>query len=492
MSKRKAKPAKPLGRGRVHRLADGRRIEVFEGPRLGDGVVARRRRDRPRGARGLRSRRCPGRRRADRVLPMLPRVRPLPTPELELARAMLPPGILVGFGIDIGPAITFVTTLLLDRWRVEPAALAAAALANLRAAARRCGPDAVLHDHIADVPVSVVQTGHGIAASLLLVPECLERVLGSADRFLLAPMRDILIALPPTSTASSRRGWRTSGRRWTPTTSTSAASATAGCGHAGVDRRGAGPRLMRRLSQQLAPRDRGRQRLGVAASRPATAAIACSNARRTSSRARSSRRAPASRQRADEMTPRYRQTSLRAARLNGGNASRRISGRSAVHSRSAPSGSLANERTIETRCSGTARPGHRPGRAGPQLVDEEHARRAHRRRRAPGIAAKRLDRPARRRRLGLHAGDERLRARDANELVDRDRDAGSRRVVLDHDRDARGRRPPSTASRRGSDAVGLTITPLTPASAAARARVCDDSRGGPGHADDDRPSLRRR
>jgi hypothetical protein len=197
MSRRKAKPAKPLGRGRVHRLDDGRRIEVFEGPPLGDGMV---RADVETVLAALQGfdPAMPWKKARDQVLPMLPRVRPLPTPELELVRAMLPPGILVGFGIDIGPAITFVTSVLLDRWRVEPAAVAASALTNLRATARRCGPDVVLHEHIADVPVSVVQTGHGIAASLLLVPDCLERVLGSGDRFLLAPMRDILIALPPT------------------------------------------------------------------------------------------------------------------------------------------------------------------------------------------------------------------------------------------------------------------------------------------------------
>jgi hypothetical protein len=197
MSSRKAKPVKPLGRGRVRRFADGRRVEVFEGPPLGDGMV---RADVETVLAALQGfdPGMPWKKARDQVLPMLPRVRPLPTPELELVRAMLPPGILVGFGIDIGPAITFVTTMLLDRWRIEPAGLAAAALSNLRATARRCGPDVVLNDHIADIPVSVVQTGHGIAASLLLAPDCLERILGGADRFLLAPMRDILIALPPT------------------------------------------------------------------------------------------------------------------------------------------------------------------------------------------------------------------------------------------------------------------------------------------------------
>ena len=196
MSNWKAKPAKPIGRGRVHRLSDGRRVEVFEGPTAGDGVMSPDIETVLAALQGF-DPGMPWKKARDQVLPMLPRVRPLPTPELELVRSMLPPGILVGFGIDIGPAITFVTTTLLERWQIEPASLAAAALTNLRSTARRCGPDIVLHDHIADVPVSVVQTGRGIAAALLLVPDCLERVLGTDERLLLAPMRDILIAMPP-------------------------------------------------------------------------------------------------------------------------------------------------------------------------------------------------------------------------------------------------------------------------------------------------------
>jgi hypothetical protein len=195
MSKHKERPVRPLGRRMVQRLADGRRVEVFEGPVAGPGVATA---DVETVLAALHAF-DPGmswKKAREQVLPMLPRVRPLPTPELELVRAMLPPGILVGFGIDIGPAITFISTDLLRRWRVDPGSLAAAALRNLRDIARDCSPADVLHDHIADVPVSVVQTGRGIAASLLLVPERLERVIGARERLLLAPMRDILIALP--------------------------------------------------------------------------------------------------------------------------------------------------------------------------------------------------------------------------------------------------------------------------------------------------------
>jgi hypothetical protein len=196
MSKRKARPVRPLGRRVVHKLADGRRVEVFEGPPL-DGHVVTADIETVLAALQRFDPDMSWKRAREQVLPMLPRVQPMPTPELDLVRAMLPPGILVSFGIDIGPAITFVSTELLRRWRVDPASLAAAALENLRELGRSCGPADVLHDHIADVPVSVVQTGQGIAASLLLVPESVERLLGRDERLLLAPMRDILIALPP-------------------------------------------------------------------------------------------------------------------------------------------------------------------------------------------------------------------------------------------------------------------------------------------------------
>jgi hypothetical protein len=195
MSKRKARPVRPLGRRVIHRLAGGRHVAVVDGPTLSAGVASADVETVLAALQGF-DPAMPWKKARDRVLPMLPRVRPLPAPELELVRAMLPPGILVGFGIDIGPAITFISTALLDRWRVDPATLAAAALSNLRTEARRCGPGDVLDDHIADVAVSVVQTGRGIAASLLLVPDCLEQLIGDGERLLLAPMRDILIALP--------------------------------------------------------------------------------------------------------------------------------------------------------------------------------------------------------------------------------------------------------------------------------------------------------
>ena len=196
MSKWKPRKIRPLSRTGRHRTAKGLELEIVPGPPLSPGVVTADYGTVLAALDGF-DPEMPWKKVRARILPMLPRVRPLPGPALELARAMLPPGILVGFGIDIGPAITFVGASLLDRWRVDVLTLADASLANLRRLALECGPDAVVRDRIGDVPVTLLQTRLGIAASLILVPECLDRLLGPGPHLLLAPMRDILIALPP-------------------------------------------------------------------------------------------------------------------------------------------------------------------------------------------------------------------------------------------------------------------------------------------------------
>jgi hypothetical protein len=109
---------------------------------------------------------------------------------------MLPPGILVGFGIDIGPAVMYVGPPLLERWGIDARTLVDTALANVRRLAGECDARDVLNDHISDIPVAILQTQLGIAGSLVLVPEHLERFFGRGPHLLLAPMRDVLLALP--------------------------------------------------------------------------------------------------------------------------------------------------------------------------------------------------------------------------------------------------------------------------------------------------------
>ena len=119
------------------------------------------------------------------VRPMLPRIRPYPFP-VEPVRTMLPPGLLVGFGVDIGPALTMIDPGQLERWGVGVDSVADRALDNVRRIAADCDPGRVVRQSVADVPVMALQTGEGIAASMLLVPETLARFFGSGP-LLLSP-----------------------------------------------------------------------------------------------------------------------------------------------------------------------------------------------------------------------------------------------------------------------------------------------------------------
>jgi hypothetical protein len=132
----------------------------------------------------------------ERVIPLLPRLRPLPVPFEGLVKAMLPPGVLTGFGLDLGPAVTFVDHAQLDRWGIGVETVTTTALANVRRLAATCDPSTVVHDSIDGVRVAACQSKLGIASTLILAPDAIERLMGSGPHLLLAPMRDLLLALP--------------------------------------------------------------------------------------------------------------------------------------------------------------------------------------------------------------------------------------------------------------------------------------------------------
>lgn len=198
MAKKKSdRVARSRGGRRGVRLGNGLELDLFEGPPLGPGVVSAP----PEvvlAALGRLDPEMPWKKVRDQVVPVLPRVRPFPGPDLDFVRVLLPPGILVGFAIDIGPALTFITSSLLGTWRMDRPSLADVALANVRRLADELGPEHVLRDHIGDTPVAVLQSGIGISSALLLVPDRLPHLLGPGPNLLLAPMRDVLIALPST------------------------------------------------------------------------------------------------------------------------------------------------------------------------------------------------------------------------------------------------------------------------------------------------------
>lgn len=134
---------------------------------------------------------------APNVIPILPRRRAMPPQAGEPFRVTLPPGIPTGFGIDIGPAFLVVGDSLLGTWPIGPAELVATALENLRTRLRPVRPRDLVRQSFDGVPVRVLQSGLGCASALVLLPDELVRILGDAPQTLIAPMRDLLISLPP-------------------------------------------------------------------------------------------------------------------------------------------------------------------------------------------------------------------------------------------------------------------------------------------------------
>jgi hypothetical protein len=132
----------------------------------------------------------------DEIRPMLPRLRPMPFPAGEPVRVMLPPGILVAFGLDLGPALAQIGPDLIDRWGITADELAAVALGNIRRLAAACDASMVVRNPVGSMDVSALQTRLGIAASLLLVPDQVPRFFGREPGLLLAPMRDLLLRVP--------------------------------------------------------------------------------------------------------------------------------------------------------------------------------------------------------------------------------------------------------------------------------------------------------
>jgi hypothetical protein len=134
---------------------------------------------------------------ADRVVPLFQRIRPYPPGYPEPVRRMLPSGVSVTYGVDSGPAFIHVTPELLDRWGTTIDMVADLALANLRRRAAGLSARAVVNDSIEEVPVGALQSGSGCASTFVLLPEELPRLFGRNRALFIAPMRDLLIALPP-------------------------------------------------------------------------------------------------------------------------------------------------------------------------------------------------------------------------------------------------------------------------------------------------------
>jgi hypothetical protein len=133
---------------------------------------------------------------ADMVVPMFVRRRPFPFDVPAPVRIVLPPGILTGFGVDIGPALMHIGEDTLARWPVSRDQLVDRALANLAEMTRRARPRDLQAESLDGIPVRIFQSGAGWAATLVLLRDELIRIFGSGSQRLIAPMRDLLISMP--------------------------------------------------------------------------------------------------------------------------------------------------------------------------------------------------------------------------------------------------------------------------------------------------------
>lgn len=134
---------------------------------------------------------------ADDVLPIFERARPFAYEVEPPAHAIVPPGVTVGFGIDLGLAFARVATVHLEDWPIDLVELTRRALRNLRRRARQARDYDLVREPVGGVPTIAFQSRDGWASTAVLVPEAVERVFGSRPALLLAPSRDLLVGLPP-------------------------------------------------------------------------------------------------------------------------------------------------------------------------------------------------------------------------------------------------------------------------------------------------------
>jgi hypothetical protein len=131
---------------------------------------------------------------ASNVVPVLKRLHHHVPDAAAPVYMYVPPGVWTGFGIDLGPAFSHVSKSMVDRWDVDEMTILSTALANLGRVVVEQPPIVQRFRHD-DAEVIAIQ-GHGWGSSLVLLPEALAPILGGEPRILLAPVRNLLVALP--------------------------------------------------------------------------------------------------------------------------------------------------------------------------------------------------------------------------------------------------------------------------------------------------------
>jgi hypothetical protein len=130
------------------------------------------------------------------LVPMFQRLRPYDGAFPDALRVVVPPGISVSIGVDVGPALMHVTPEIAETWGVDVDEIVRRALANVAKRAEGVPSDRVFRHPIGPVMSAALQSGTGSASTFVLQPAVLPRLFGPDAHLFLAPMRDLLIALP--------------------------------------------------------------------------------------------------------------------------------------------------------------------------------------------------------------------------------------------------------------------------------------------------------
>jgi hypothetical protein len=108
----------------------------------------------------------------------------------------VPPGVTVGFGVDVGLAFARVAAAQLEDWPVDLADLTGQALRNLRRRIRYAQDVDLVEGPVDGVPTVAFQSRDGWASTTVLVPDGMERLFGRRPALFIAPSRDLLVGLP--------------------------------------------------------------------------------------------------------------------------------------------------------------------------------------------------------------------------------------------------------------------------------------------------------
>jgi hypothetical protein len=117
-----------------------------------------------------------------------------------LVRSVLPPGVAVTFGIDLGHGVVpFVDLSVAQRWECTADQICAVAVENLERRSASIDPTVVVTGTLSGHLIGKLERPPGWASSLLLAPEHLKRLFGDQDQLFVAAGQGTLISLPVTA-----------------------------------------------------------------------------------------------------------------------------------------------------------------------------------------------------------------------------------------------------------------------------------------------------